>query len=181
MINVSIDEITPCLKNLTNGDLVETEVVRICRKSFLSKFNKKNGWYTNWNRLVDENEIYALVLKGTVDVQGLVALKPLEEYETVYVTWMCTAPHNNPIISENRKYAGVGGHLFAIAAERSLHLGFGGAITGNAANMRLVKHYGEAFGAVHIGILHPFQFFIDENNAKQIKEAYDYEWTDDEL
>ena len=54
---------------------------------------------------------------------------------------MCTAPQNNPIITENQKYAGVGGHLFAIAAERSLSLGFGGAITGNAANMELVEHY----------------------------------------
>ena len=181
LINITIDEITPCLKDLSNGDLVETEVVKINRKSYLSKFNKKNGWYTNWNVLADENEIYALVLKGTVDIQGLVALQPLEEYEAVYVTWMCTAPQNNPIITENQKYAGVGGHLFAIAAERSISLGFGGAITGNAANMELVEHYCSVFGAIHIGILHPFQFFIDENNAKQIKEAYDYEWTDDEL
>lgn len=98
MISITIDEITPCLKELSNGDLVETEVVKIIRKSFLSKFNKKNGWYTNWSALAEENEIYALVLKGTVDVQGLIAMQPLHEYEAVYVTWMCAAPHNNPIL-----------------------------------------------------------------------------------
>ena len=48
MINVWIDDLTPCLKNNDTGDFVSTEVVRIRRKSFLAKFNKKNGWYTNW-------------------------------------------------------------------------------------------------------------------------------------
>lgn len=47
MINVWIDDLTPCLKDYETGDFVATEVIRIRRKSFLSKFNKKNGWYTN--------------------------------------------------------------------------------------------------------------------------------------
>ena len=33
MINVLIDEFTPCLKDAETGELVETEVVRIRRKS----------------------------------------------------------------------------------------------------------------------------------------------------
>lgn len=49
MVNVLIDEITPCLKDALTGDVVETEVVAIQRKSFLSKFCKKNGWYVNWD------------------------------------------------------------------------------------------------------------------------------------
>lgn len=49
MINVYIDEFTPCLKESETGDILETEVIRIKRKSFLSKFNKKNGWYINWS------------------------------------------------------------------------------------------------------------------------------------
>ena len=59
MINVWIDEFTPCLKNTNTGELVQTEVIRIRRKSFLRKYNKKNGWYTNWENLAVENEIYA--------------------------------------------------------------------------------------------------------------------------
>lgn len=47
MINVLIDEFTPCLKDSKTGELVQTEVIRIRRKSFLKKYNKKNGWYTN--------------------------------------------------------------------------------------------------------------------------------------
>ena len=41
MINVFIDEFTPCLKDAKTGELVETEVVRIRRRSFLRKYNKK--------------------------------------------------------------------------------------------------------------------------------------------
>jgi len=43
MITFYIDEFTPCLRNAETGDIVETEVVRLKRKSFLSKFNKKTG------------------------------------------------------------------------------------------------------------------------------------------
>lgn len=103
---------TPCLKDVKTGDVIETEVIEIKRKSFLSKFHKKNGWYVNWSLLSDENEIYALVIKGTVDIQGLIALQGIADYEAVYVTWMCAAPQNNSIISENKKYLGVGGHLY---------------------------------------------------------------------
>lgn len=37
-IAVWIDEIVPCLKDNRTGEIVETEVVRIRRKSFLSKY-----------------------------------------------------------------------------------------------------------------------------------------------
>ena len=35
MVNVWIDEFTPCLKDAYTGELVQTEVIRIKRKSFL--------------------------------------------------------------------------------------------------------------------------------------------------
>lgn len=74
MIPFVIDIITPCLKNVLTGDIVETEVIRVKRKSFLSKFNERTGWYVDWSKFDNETEIYALVLKGTVDIQGLVAI-----------------------------------------------------------------------------------------------------------
>lgn len=43
MINVVIDEFTPCLKDSRTGELIQTEVIRVRRKSFLKKYNKKNG------------------------------------------------------------------------------------------------------------------------------------------
>lgn len=181
MLTVEIDELTPCLKDNMTGAIIETEVVRIKRISFLKNYNSKTGWYTNWADLLKENEVYALVLKGTVDIQGLVALYPNQDMRAVFLTWMCAAPINNKQLGSEPRYAGVGGHLFAIAAQRSIDYGFGGALTGFAANMELVKHYCAAFRAEHIGMLHEYQIFIDENLAQELVEVYDYEWTDEEI
>ena len=43
MITFIIDETIPCLKDEETGEIYETEVVRLRRKSFLSKFNKRTG------------------------------------------------------------------------------------------------------------------------------------------
>ena len=75
MITFTIDTLTPCLTETSTGEIFETEVIQLKRKSFLSKFNKRTGWYVNWSKFEDDVEVYALVLKGTVDVQGLIAIK----------------------------------------------------------------------------------------------------------
>lgn len=181
MVNVYIDEFTHCLKDAKTGELVQTEVIRIRRKTFLRKYNKKNGWYINWEELLDENEIYALVVEGSVDIQGLVALTKDESMQAVYIAWMCTSPENNRVIREDVKYNGIGGHLFAIAAQKSIEYGYGGFMYGFAANRDLLEHYVAVFNGEFIGVLHPYQFAIDEENAARIMEIYDYEWTDEEI
>lgn len=178
MVNVWIDEFTPCLKDSYSGDFVETEVVQITRKSYLSKFNVKTQWYVNWEDLIDEHEIYALVLKGTTDVQGLVALRRNDDYQAVYVAWMCASPQNNKEITDQPRYSGTGGHLFAICVDKAIEYGFDGVITGFAANEKLLDHYCLVFNAVPLRALHPYHFMIEEDTAKKIKEAYTYEWTD---
>lgn len=52
---------------------------------------------------------------------------------------------------------------------------------GFTANKILLDHYVEKFNAEFIGILHPFQFAIDEENAKNIMEVYTYDWADEKL
>lgn len=66
---------------------------------------------------------------------------------------MCTVPLNNKQLGNKPKYIGVGGHWFAIAAQKSMAYGFGGAVTGFAANMDLVEHYCRAFHADYIRML----------------------------
>ena len=92
MVCVWIDELTPCLKSTKTGELVKTEVVRIKRKSFLKKYNKKTGWAINWEKQLNSNEVYALVLEGTVDIQGLISLSVDKDSKAVYIDWMCTNP-----------------------------------------------------------------------------------------
>lgn len=66
-----------------------------CRKSFLQKYNKRTGWYINWASFENDVEIFALVLKGTVSIEGLIALEPMDEQKAVHIRWACTAPHND--------------------------------------------------------------------------------------
>lgn len=181
MINVWIDELTPCLKDATTGEMISTEVLRVVRKSFLEKYNEKTGWYVDWASLLDTDEIYALVVKGTVDIQGLVAIERDDDSRAIYVSWMVAAPQNNKMLTENIKNLGVGGHLFAIAADKSVEYGYDGFLYGFAANKELLEHYMESFKADFIGMRHPYQFMIDDIGAKEIREVYDYEWTDAKL
>ena len=60
MITFRIDEMIPCLKNVSTGEIFDTEVVRIRRKSFLEKFNSKTGWYVNWRNFQVLVDIYLL-------------------------------------------------------------------------------------------------------------------------
>lgn len=183
MITVDIDEMTPCLKDVQTGDIVETEVLKIGRKSFLQKFNLKTGWYADWNKLAKECEIYALVIKGTMDIQGLIAIDSRQNRDALYVPWMVAAPQNNQEICGcgKQKYYGTGGHLFAVAIKKSIEYGCGGAIYGFASTKDKLEHYEKWFGAEHIGILHAFHFLIADETAVKIVEDYNYEWSDDEL
>ena len=111
------------------------------RKSFLQKYNKSNGRYVDWAALLAENEVYALVLKGTVDIQGLVAVADNDDVDALYMSWACTSPENNKLIVREPRYKGVGGHLFAIAAQISINHGYDGYLCGFAANAKLLEHY----------------------------------------
>ena len=91
----------------------------------------------------------------------------------VYVRLAESAPHNQPY---NKKYDGVGGHLFAIAIKLSLANGFGGYIFFDAKNQELANHYSKSFGAQLLTIrLHAYRMFIDEEAAQQLIEKYTLE------
>ncbi|MBR5180000.1 MAG: hypothetical protein IKW90_14575 [Lachnospiraceae bacterium] len=181
MICVDIDELVPCLIDNLTGERVNTEVLRVRRKSFLAKFTKKNGWYTNWADLSSTCEVYALVTKGTVDIQGLVAVEDRPEYKGAYIAWAVAAPHNNPELTDFKKYNGVGGHLLAIAIERSEQLGYNGDVTGFCRSEEIMQHFINRFGAEEMRMLHEYQIGFFDEAARNIRKEYDYEWSDDEI
>ena len=75
----------------------------------------------------------------------------------------------------------VGGHLLAIAIERSEQLGYDGDVTGFCRNESIMNHFVKQHGAESMGILHPYQIGIFGETSRKIREVYDYEWTDDEI
>lgn len=89
----------------------------------------------------------------------------------VYVKIAESAPHN---FGTSKEYIGVGGHLFAIAVQRSYELGYGGFVYMDAKNTKLVKHYAERLGAIHIGHPHPYRMIIDEMAAYKLIRTYNF-------
>ena len=97
---------------------------------------------------------------------------PLIEQTTIVFSYL---PFPDDIILD-KKHA-----LTALFQKKPLEYGYDGFMYGFAANEKLMKHYVDKLNAEEIGILHPYQFAIDEENAKQIMEVYDYVWTDEEI
>ena len=175
-INIWIDEIVPCLKDTVTGEMKETVVFKIESRSYLKQYTEQNGWQINWIELPADVEVYELALKDTKEIQGLVAVKNDVNSRAAFLHWACTAPQNNKHDFGKQKYSGVGGHLFAIAADKSVQWGYEGAMHGFALNKELLEHYIEIFNAEFLGMLHDYQFFINEINAKKLLEVYNYEW-----
>lgn len=175
-VDIWIDEIVPCLKDTETGELKETVVFKIESRSYLKKFKKEDGWHINWNEVPSDVEVYALALLETNEIQGLIGIKNDVNSRAAYIHWACTVPWNNKHEFKKQKYEGVGGHLFAISADKSIEWGFGGAVHGFAANKELLEHYMNVFGAVHLGMLHTYQFLIEEDAARKLLEVYHYEW-----
>ena len=63
-----------------------------------------------------------------------------------------------------------------IAADKSIQWGYAGAMHGFAANKELLEHYINTFHAEFLGMLHDYQFFVNEIEAKKLLEVYNYEW-----
>ena len=175
-INIWIDEIVPCLKDTVTGEMKETVVFKIESRSYLKQYTEQNGWQINWIELPADVEVYELALKDTKEIQGLVAVKNDVNSRAAFLHWACTAPQNNKHDFGKQKYSGVGGHLFAIAADKSVQWGYEGAMHGFALNKELLEHYMEKFNAEFLGMLHDYQFFINENDAKKLLEVYNDEW-----
>lgn len=175
-VNIRLDEIVPCLKDTETGDIKETVVFKIESRSFLNRFNEKNGWGINWIEIPDDVEVYALALKENNEIQGLVGIKNDLNVNAAYLHWGCCAPQNNKHAFGRQKYNGVGGHLFAIAVDKSMQWGHDGVIFGFALNKELLNHYIEVLGCSHIGALHPYHFMLGITEAKKLLEIYTYEW-----
>ena len=177
-LDIWIDDVVPCLRDTVTGELKDTVAFKIESRSYLKNFKKKDGWHINWSQIPSDVEVYALALQENNEIQGLIGLKNDKDAQAVYMHWACVAPHNNRHDFGKQKYVGVGGHLFAIAVDKSFQWGYDGVVYGFAANSKLEEHYVSTFNAEHIGVLHEYQFIIDEDNAKKLLEVYHYEWNE---
>lgn len=102
----------------------------------------------------------------------MIALQYEERDKAVYAHIAESAPWNR---GKSKRYEGVGGHLFAIAAQKSMEKGYGGFVFLDAKNADLVRHYEEALGAQFLGIAHPYRMIIDEEAAARLLRIYTFD------
>ncbi len=168
-MNLMIDKFTPCLEDVTTGELVPT----VYHKVSQNELSELEGWSFNWlSDDLAESEIYKLCLANDDTIQGLVAVTDFVRDSAVYVNIAESAPHN---LGDKKRFSGVGGHLFAIAAKVSVEKNYGGFVFMDAKNTELVNHYKKTLGAVLLGRPHPYRMFIDEESAAKLLSIYLFE------
>lgn len=167
-IDIEIDKFTPCLIESRTGKIVNTQYALADRSELMSL--QEQGWKFDWAiKDLDNSVVYKLTTENDSNIQGLVALTDYKKDQAVYVNIAESAPHNS---GRGKQYEGVGGHLFAVAAQISQNRGYGGFLFMDAKNPALVKYYHDKFGATLIGMPHPHRMYIDENAAKRLIEIY---------
>lgn len=165
-VELWIDRFTQCLVDAQTGALIDTTFSCISRQ----ELKKLEGWAFDWNDpALMQDEIYKLTVAGQTTVEGLIALQYLERDRAVYVHIAESAPHNR---GTDKRYMGVGGHLFAIAAQKSLDAGFGGFFFMDAKNLDLVHHYQKTLGAVWLGMPHEYRMLVEEDAAERLLDIY---------
>lgn len=166
-LSVEIDEMTPCLRRLSDGEIVQTSFERVSPKR-----GEYAGWEFDWSKPEREgNDVFALLADGDDRVQGLLAMRDWPESQAVYVSLVESAPFNNahnPAIA-GKEYSGVGAHLFAEAVKKSYELGYNGFIVFDAKST-LFEHYRKELGAVRMGGSQ--RMYVDETGAKILYERY---------
>jgi len=169
-LDIQIDKLTPCLEEVATGKIFQT-TFSIAEPYEIKRLQEK-GWYFDWtDKSLDYCTIYKLQLKDDDEIQGLVATEAVRG--AVFIPLAEAAPHNHP---GSKKYAGVGGHLFAIAIKLSLALGNGGYVYFEAKNQELADHYSESFGAQHLLTrIHDYRMEIEEEQAQKLIEKYTLE------
>ena len=169
-IDVLIDKLTPCLEEISTGTIFQTTFSIANKHDIIGLQNK--GWNFDWtDKELNWSNIYKLQLKDDDVIQGLIAAEVVRG--AVYVRLIESAPHN---LGRDKRFDGVGGHLFAIAVKLSFAMGFNGYIFFETKNMGLVEHYSETFGANLIPTrVHEYRMEIDEANAKRLIENYSLE------
>ncbi|WP_288867929.1 minor capsid protein [uncultured Parvimonas sp.] len=141
-INIGIDGLTPCLVETKTEKVVDTVISTANVKDL-----KLENWNFDWQKEINFGKVFKLTLENDEEIQGLLSLIDDTDSNAIYVRLVESAPHNLGI---NRKYDGVGGHLFAEACKQAIEKGFDAIYFDAKTN--LIKHYENTLGAKLIGV-----------------------------
>lgn len=148
-IEILIDSLTNCLVCTETGEECDTEyrfVSQALTKQDAMEL-KEQGWKFDWSIPFQKGyEVYELLLEDDDEVQGMIALKHMQDQYYTHVDIVEAAPFN---VGRHGKYKGVGAHLFAIACKLSWDAGNEGYVQ-FTAKTDLVEHYKKELNAQNI-------------------------------
>lgn len=100
--------------------------------------------------------------------------KILDNILAVRIIYMEAQPQSNPVLSETRKYIGIGKLLIAFGIKLSIDHGFNGDVLLEAKTTELADHYRRDFQAVQLPVfdLSAPRFLISDEAAEKI--FFDY-------
>ncbi|MCI6179197.1 MAG: hypothetical protein MR662_01705 [Treponema porcinum] len=167
-VDIEIDGLTNCLINRATNEECDTQyrlISKTITKADAEKL-KAEGWLFDWS-IPHSNgyEIYELLIKGSEERQGLIALKHIRDQLYTHVDVVESAPQNR---GKTGKYQGVGAHLFAIACKLSWDVGNEGFVQFKAKT-DLVEHYRETLNAKTIDVQN---MYIDSYSALNLIKKY---------
>lgn len=145
--DIWIDKFTNSIENTISGESFPT-VISLVTYSELKSVTKTKGWNFNWKAELKKNDhqVYKLTTRDNPTIiHGLVSLKMEEDH--VFVSIIENAPFN---IGKTKLYKGVPANLFAYACKVSWDLGNQGSVA-FVSKTRLIEHYEQSLGAVHLG------------------------------
>ncbi|MDD2647461.1 MAG: hypothetical protein PHU22_01495 [Eubacteriales bacterium] len=169
-IGIEIDELTPCLRKTSTGQIVSTSIEKASPAA-----KDTAQWEFDWTKPErDGYQVFALKAEGDARIQGLIVLKSEPNNRAVNVDIVEAAPQNNLHNPRNKShskaYTGVGGHLFAEAARQSTERGFGGYVYFKAKT-NLIEYYEKELGAELINF-RARTMAIDESAAQALIKKY---------
>jgi len=142
-----VDKLTNSIENVQSGDSFLTDI-SLLTTAELKRITKKNGWRFNWDREIKlpERDIFKLTIVNNPNIiQGVISLEVKPDH--VYMHLIESAPFN---IGKHKTYFGVPGNLVAFACKLSFQRGGEGYVS-FIAKTKLIDHYIESLGAVHVG------------------------------
>jgi hypothetical protein len=146
-IDVWIDKLTNSIENTISGESFPTTITLV-KLAELKSVTKANRWNFNWKAEVKKNDqqVYKLTTRDNPTIiHGLVSLKLEEDH--IFVSIIENAPFK---IGKTKLYKGVPANLIAYACKVSWDLGNQGAVA-FVSKTRLIEHYEQSLGAVHLG------------------------------
>lgn len=165
---IEIDELTPCLRRMSDKKIINTSVVDVSPTK-----EEFKDWEFDWT-IPQKNGYTVRAIKADGDdrIQGMIAMKADPKNYAINVDIVEAAPFNNPHNKAyvEKEYSGIGGHLFAEAVKESVVQGYDGYVYFKAKS-DLVEHYQKELGAV---LINPKEriMAIDERSAKVLYDKY---------